>query len=80
MSTALSVDEGYEQYRSDDEDVTAAALAAVASSRRSPNNGSAKKGRQPLPREFMERKNSDEKVCLFKNGVELMANQTSFLS
>ncbi|KAI0821962.1 hypothetical protein BC628DRAFT_1391667 [Trametes gibbosa] len=64
VSTALSVDEGYGQYRSDDEDVTAAALAAVASSRRSPNGGSAKKGRQPLPREFRERKVSDEKPLI----------------
>ncbi|KAI0631968.1 hypothetical protein C8Q77DRAFT_1218535 [Trametes polyzona] len=60
VSTALSVDEGYEQYRSDEDDVTAAALAAVASSRRSPGS-SGKKPRQPLPREFMERKSSDEK-------------------
>ncbi|KAI0352590.1 hypothetical protein OH77DRAFT_1408788 [Trametes cingulata] len=61
VSTALSVDEGYGQYRSDDEDVTTAALAAVASSRRSPLGSSGKKGRQPLPREFRDRKNSDEK-------------------
>ncbi|OSD07342.1 hypothetical protein PYCCODRAFT_1359215 [Trametes coccinea BRFM310] len=60
VSTTLSVDEGYGHYRSDDEDVTAAALAAVASSRRSPGS-SGKKGRQPLPREFRERKDSDEK-------------------
>ncbi|KAI0662010.1 hypothetical protein C8Q70DRAFT_1051513 [Cubamyces menziesii] len=60
VSTALSVDEGFGQYRSDDEDITAAALAAVANSRRSP--GSGKKGRQPLPKEFMERKTPDEKA------------------
>ncbi|KAI0766457.1 hypothetical protein BD413DRAFT_672974 [Trametes elegans] len=60
VSTTLSVDEGYGQYRSDDEDVTAAALAAVASSRRDPGS-SGKKGRQPLPREFRERKISDER-------------------
>ncbi|KAI8994169.1 hypothetical protein BD414DRAFT_411088 [Trametes punicea] len=61
VSTTLSVDEGYGQYHSDDDDVTAAALAAVASSRRSPGS-SGKKGRQPLPREFRHRKNSDEKT------------------
>ena len=59
VSMALSVDETYGNYRSDDEDVSTAALAAVASSRRSPTG---KKGRQPLPREFRERKDSDEKV------------------
>ena len=58
VSMDLSVDDTYG--RSDDEDVTAAALAAVASSRRSPTAG--KKGRQPLPREFRDRKISDEKV------------------
>ncbi|RPD62254.1 hypothetical protein L226DRAFT_337925 [Lentinus tigrinus ALCF2SS1-7] len=57
VSMALSADDTYG--RSDDEDVTAAALAAVASSRRSPTAG--KKGRQPLPREFRDRKISDEK-------------------
>ncbi|KAI0755103.1 hypothetical protein C8Q80DRAFT_1095322, partial [Daedaleopsis nitida] len=60
VSMALSVDEAYGHYRSDDDDVTAAALAAVASSRRSPTGG--KKGRQPLPREFRDRKDSDEKA------------------
>ncbi|TBU31791.1 hypothetical protein BD311DRAFT_775768 [Dichomitus squalens] len=60
VSVAHSVDESYGHYRSDDEDVTAAALAAVASSRRSPTGG--KKGRQLLPREFRDRKLSDEKV------------------
>ncbi|KAI0333713.1 hypothetical protein GY45DRAFT_1319315 [Cubamyces sp. BRFM 1775] len=60
VSTALSVDEGFGQYHSDDEDITAAALAAVANSRRSP--GSGKKTRQPLPSEFMGRKTSDEKA------------------
>ncbi|KAI0769947.1 hypothetical protein C8Q74DRAFT_1202382 [Fomes fomentarius] len=59
VSMALSVDEAYGNYRSDDEDVTAAALAAVASSRRSPTGN--KKGRQPLPREFRDRQDSDEK-------------------
>ncbi|KAH9931648.1 uncharacterized protein BXZ73DRAFT_47155 [Epithele typhae] len=58
VSVTLSVDEGYAN-RPDDDDVTAAALEAVASSRRSPTQ---KKGRQPLPREFRERKISDEKV------------------
>ncbi len=60
---ALSVDEAYGNYRSDDEDVTAAALAAVASSRRSPTGN--KKGRQPLPREFRDRPDPDEKVSLY---------------
>ena len=48
-------------------DVTSAALAAVASLRRSPGssgNGSGKKNRQPLPREFREprRASSDGRV------------------
>ncbi|KAI0700355.1 hypothetical protein C8T65DRAFT_580318 [Cerioporus squamosus] len=60
VSMALSVDDAYG--RSDDEDVTAAALAAVASSRRSPTGSAGKKGRQPLPREFRDRKISDEKL------------------
>lgn len=55
-----SVDDAYG--RSDDEDVTAAALAAVASSRRSPTGSAGKNGRQPLPREFRDRKTSDAKV------------------
>lgn len=35
-------------------DVTSAALAAVASSRRSPTGGSNRRSRQPLPREFRD--------------------------
>ncbi|KAI0670911.1 hypothetical protein C8Q78DRAFT_974695 [Trametes maxima] len=61
VSTAFSVDEGYGHYRSDDEDVSMAALAAVASSRRDPGS-SGKKGRPSLPREFRNRKDSDEKL------------------
>lgn len=61
--SVVSVDEGYGHYRSDDDnDVTTAALAAVASSRRSPTGSGGKKGRQPLPKEFRDRKLSDEKV------------------
>lgn len=41
------------RYSRNDHDVTEAALAAVASSRRSPTGN--KKSRQPLPREFRER-------------------------
>ncbi|KAI1793313.1 hypothetical protein LXA43DRAFT_237425 [Ganoderma leucocontextum] len=66
VSVTLSVDEGYGPYRSDDDDddgdVTTAALAAVASSRRSPTGSGGKKGRQPLPKEFRDRKLSDEKA------------------
>ncbi len=52
--------EGHEH---DPNDVTSAALAAVASLRRSPGS-SGKKNRQPLPREFLEprRANSDGRV------------------
>ena len=61
--SVLSVDGGHVRYHSDDDDdVTTAALAAVASSRRSPTGSGGKKGRQPLPREFRDRKLSDEKV------------------
>ncbi|TFK85329.1 hypothetical protein K466DRAFT_494954 [Polyporus arcularius HHB13444] len=59
VSMTPSVDDAYG--RSDDEDVTAAALAAVASSRRSPTGSAGKNGRQPLPREFRDRKTSDAK-------------------
>lgn len=41
------------EYSEDRDDVTHMALAAVASSRRSPTGGSGKK-RQPLPREFLD--------------------------
>ncbi|KAM5530561.1 hypothetical protein V8D89_015755 [Ganoderma adspersum] len=61
--SVLSVDGGHVHYHSDDDnDVTTAALAAVASSRRSPTGSGGKKGRQPLPREFRDRKLSDEKA------------------
>ena len=53
-------------------DVTSAALAAVASLRRSPGSsgkGSGKKNRQPLPREFREprRASSDGRVSSISN-------------
>jgi hypothetical protein len=43
---------------SNDEDVTSAALAAVASLRQSPTSSNGKKSRQPLPREFRDSKRS----------------------
>ncbi|GBE85120.1 predicted protein [Sparassis crispa] len=57
VSMAMSVDETRSnRWRDDEQDVTTAALAAVASSRRSPQgtNGSSRRNRQPLPREFRE--------------------------
>ncbi|KAH9947435.1 hypothetical protein B0H21DRAFT_778509 [Amylocystis lapponica] len=45
----------YEQREDDEQDVMAAALAAVALSRRSPTGSGGKKNRQPLPKEFRER-------------------------
>ncbi|CCM03679.1 uncharacterized protein FIBRA_05823 [Fibroporia radiculosa] len=56
VSMAMSVDEGYRNVQQEDElDVTTAALAAVASSRRSPTGSGGKRNRQPLPREFREK-------------------------
>ncbi|KAH9936129.1 uncharacterized protein B0H18DRAFT_1081855 [Fomitopsis serialis] len=60
MSMAMSVDESQRHAQGDDEDVLTSALAAVASSRRSPGSGG-KKSRQPLPREFRDRRSPDEK-------------------
>ncbi|OCH87726.1 hypothetical protein OBBRIDRAFT_795954 [Obba rivulosa] len=60
VSMAMSVDEGYsrsrrqEDSREQDVDVTTAALAAVASSRRSPTATLGRRSRQPLPQEFRE--------------------------
>ncbi|TFY65506.1 hypothetical protein EVJ58_g1931 [Rhodofomes roseus] len=59
MSMAMSVDEGHRHTHGDEDDVLTSALAAVASSRRSP--GSGKKSRQPLPREFRDRRSPEEK-------------------
>lgn len=63
MAGAISV-HGVEsgRYSRNDHDVTEAALAAVASSRRSPTSN--KKSRQPLPREFRggERRSVDGRV------------------
>lgn len=53
---SVAADEIYRTFKQeDDQDVTTAALAAVASSRRSPTGSSGKRNRQPLPREFRER-------------------------
>lgn len=61
MSMAMSVDESRRQVQNDDDrDILTSALAAVASSRRSP--GSGKKSRQPLPREFRDQRSPEEKV------------------
>ncbi|KZT73947.1 hypothetical protein DAEQUDRAFT_761889 [Daedalea quercina L-15889] len=57
----MSVDEGHRHAQGDDDrDVLTSALAAVASSRRSPGS-SGKKARQPLPREFRDRRSPEEK-------------------
>ncbi|KAI0042399.1 hypothetical protein FA95DRAFT_1564366 [Auriscalpium vulgare] len=61
VSMAMSVqDADYSRRGDETEDITTAALAAVASLRRSPTS-SGKKSRQPLPREFREprKANSD---------------------
>lgn len=61
---AMSVDESRREVQNDDDrDILTSALAAVASSRRSPGS-SGKKTRQPLPREFRDQKNPEEKVKL----------------
>ncbi|OBZ71465.1 hypothetical protein A0H81_08669 [Grifola frondosa] len=60
VSMAMSVDEPIQHVPRDDDDVTAAALAAVASSRRSPTGSSGKKARQPLPKEFRDKHQSDD--------------------
>ena len=52
----------------DEDDVTAAALAAVASTRRSSFGSGGRRNRQPLPREFREdesRRSLDGRVCPF---------------
>ncbi|EMD39581.1 hypothetical protein CERSUDRAFT_92078 [Gelatoporia subvermispora B] len=60
VSMAMSVDEGYgRSHRQDDSreyerDVTTAALAAVASSRRSPTGTLGRRSRQLLPQEFRD--------------------------
>ncbi len=67
VSMAMSVDERRYNDESDHdaEDVTTAALAAVASSRRSPTNGN-RRTRNPLPKEFREkdRRSMDGKVSI----------------
>lgn len=66
MSMAMSVDESRRQVQNDDDrDILTSALAAVASSRRSPGSGSGKKSRQPLPREFRDQRSPEEKVNPF---------------
>lgn len=63
----MSVDERRYDYEDDGnaEDVTTAALAAVASSRRNPSNSN-RRTRNPLPREFRDkdRRSMDGKVSI----------------
>ncbi|KAH7904956.1 hypothetical protein BJ138DRAFT_1018373 [Hygrophoropsis aurantiaca] len=74
MASAMSAPLEDSRYVSND--VTSAALAAVASSRRSPTGSGSRRSRQPLPKEFRER---DRRSLDGRTSIEPMTpHHTSF--
>ncbi|PSS06586.1 hypothetical protein PHLCEN_2v3644 [Hermanssonia centrifuga] len=78
-----ALDEDEDRGALDERDVTAAALAAVASSRRSPSTASRRNPtRQPLPREFREldRRSDGKKVSCFAIAASVVNNEMALQS